>query len=68
MASAFVSAVSGSSALLVFSFFPVYLMYLSGFHSYSCAPVPLLNMFSSYVSLGRLSQNRSLGGDISLVV
>ena len=70
---AFVSAVSGSSVLLVLSFFPVYLMYLSGFHS--CAPVPLLNIFtidvyeidhlifnifSFYVCLGQLSQDRSL--------
>ena len=42
---AFVSVVSGSSALIVISFFPVsYLMYSFGFHS--CAPVPLLNIFT----------------------
>ena len=66
---AFVSVVSGSSALLVFSFFPVsYLTYSFGFHS--CAPAPLLNIFtidvyeinllifnifSFYVCLGQLS-------------
>ena len=42
---AFVSVVRGSSVLLVFSFFPVsYLIYSFGFHS--CAPVPLLNIFT----------------------
>ena len=42
---AFVSVVRGSSALLVFSFFPVsYLIYSFGFHS--CAPVRLLNIFT----------------------
>ena len=44
---AFVSVVRGSSALLVFSFFPVsYLICSFGFHAHSCAPVPLLNIFT----------------------
>ena len=75
-----VSVVSGSSALIVFSFFPVsYFMYLFGFHS--CEPVPLLkiftinvyeinhlifNIFSFYVCLGQLSRDRSLSGEICL--
>ena len=64
---AYISVVSGNSAQLVFNFFSfLILMHLYSYHS--CVPVPLLNMFSSYVSLGQLSQNRSLGGDISLVV
>ena len=77
---AFVSVVSGSSALLVFSFLPVsYLMYLFDFQSF--APVPLLNIFtidvyeinhlifnifSFYVCLGQLSRERSLSGEICL--
>ena len=54
-------------------------MYLFGFHS--CAPVPLLNIFtidvyeinhlifnifSFYVCLGQLSRDRSLSGEICL--
>ena len=78
---ALVSVVSSSSALLVFSFFPVsHLMYLSGFHS--CVPVPLLNtftidvykinhlifnIFSFHICLGQLvSRDRSLSGEICL--
>ena len=41
---AFVSVVSRSSALLVLAFFPFLILYLLGFHS--CAPVPLLNIFT----------------------
>ena len=63
---AFISVVSGSSAPLVFSFFPVsYFMYLYSYLSF--APAPFLDIFSFYVCLGQLSQNRSLEGDISLV-
>ena len=78
---ALVSVVSGSSALLVFNFFPVsHLMCLSGFHS--CVPVPLpdtftmdvyeinhliLNIFSFHIYLGQLvSRDRSLSGEICL--
>ena len=63
---AFTSVLSGSSALLVFSFFPVsYFMYLSSYLSFALAH--LLDRFSFYVCLGQLSWNRSLRGDISLV-
>ena len=45
---AFISVVSGSSALLVFSYFPFsYLMYFHDHHSF--APAPLLNIFGFYV-------------------
>ena len=45
---AFISVVSGSSALLVFSYFPVsYLMHFHGYHSF--APAPLRNIFGFYV-------------------
>ena len=65
---AYISVVSGNSALLVFSFFFSFLILMHLYSYHSCALVPLLNMFSSYVSSGQLSRNRSLGGDISLVV
>ena len=49
-----------------FQLFPIsYFMYLCSYLSF--APVPLLDICSFYVCLGKLSRNRSLGGDISLV-